>query len=73
MRNTTVFTHLHGTLAQFDHFKQSDRVSAVSIMLSHAVCFPSPSGHSHSLVCWRFSRLLIGCLWGGKCQLDSKE
>lgn len=56
------FTHLHGALAQLNHFKQSDGVSAVPVVLSDAVGFASTSGDAHGLIRRRLSRLLVGRL-----------
>lgn len=71
-KELVVKVHLHCTLSQFNNFKQSHGLSSVSILLSHAVCFPPSSGHAQSLVCRRLPGLLIGRLQWPKYQKQNE-
>lgn len=66
-------SHLHGALAQLDHFKQSDGVSAVPIVLSDAVGFASTSGDARGLIRRRLSRLLVGRLQQGNRDAELRK
>lgn len=57
--------YLHGTFAQLDHLKQSDRV-ALSVVLGHPIGLPATWGTHLDFVRGRLPRFLIGQLKVGE-------